>query len=199
MYRHKKTGKLYQLIQGRILFKDVDMEPALVDGEYYEQEKYYWRGKETDSPIQEQFVLYKAAYNNPDGPYFVRHKKDWDNEFEECINGNHYPLEKTILDEKKLYDVPGKVLRYTWKEHPSRYDYETVGFLRVNKYLLGQFYSDEGEYEAYLTDGEKYLGTNLHNLWNSKGYDALKKFVDEQTWFDKDKLKIMYIDYPEDK
>lgn len=57
-YRHKKTGKLYSLVQEKFLIKE--------NGE--------WRNT---------FVLYKAEYDNPDGPYFSRTIEDFQNNFEE--------------------------------------------------------------------------------------------------------------------
>ena len=38
---------------------------------------------ETVLDWEEGFVLYKAEYNNPDGPYFVRYAKDFYENFEE--------------------------------------------------------------------------------------------------------------------
>lgn len=60
----------YTLIQENVLFKDMDMEPYSVDGEYTERPEYYWRKKQN-------LVLYKALYPNPDGLYFVRHAEDF--------------------------------------------------------------------------------------------------------------------------
>lgn len=60
----------YELIQENLLFKDMDMEPYSIDGEYAERPEYYWRRKQN-------LVLYKALYPNPDGPYFVRHAEDF--------------------------------------------------------------------------------------------------------------------------
>lgn len=185
MYRHKKTGNLYELVQERILFKDIDTNSLFND-----EIDYSWRGKNTS---KEQFVLYKAAYQNPDGPYFVRQKEDWDNEFEECINTYKYPLERTINDEKALYDIPEKgVKRYEW----SRY-YEPIKIYTLDEYKNGEIYTDEGEYEAYLTDGVKYLGTNIVNIpWSSLDDFIAKQ---EEYGFKKENIKIMFIDYPEDK
>lgn len=70
VYRHKKTGKLYELVQERIIFKDIT------------NEEYEWRGRKKDN--LEHFVLYKALYNNEDGPYFVRHMEDFSESFEQC-------------------------------------------------------------------------------------------------------------------
>ena len=69
LYKHKKTGKLYSLVQENVKVKcDVvfleDTNETLLDWE-------------------EGFVLYKAEYDNPDGPYFVRYAKDFYENFEE--------------------------------------------------------------------------------------------------------------------
>lgn len=105
-YKHKKTGKLYDLVQEKILFKDIEIEPELCDGEYYEQNKYHWRGKD-----KENFVLYKALYDNPDGPYFIRHKKDWEDNFEKCINDK----------EKKLFENAVCGTKYTLRNGDSAF------------------------------------------------------------------------------
>ena len=69
LYKHKKTGKLYSLVQKNVKVKcDVvfleDTNETLLDWE-------------------EGFVLYKAEYDNPNGPYFVRYAKDFYENFEE--------------------------------------------------------------------------------------------------------------------
>ena len=69
LYKHKKTGKLYSLVQENVKVKrDVvfleDINETILDWE-------------------EGFVLYKAEYDNPDGPYFVRYAKDFYENFEE--------------------------------------------------------------------------------------------------------------------
>lgn len=71
-YRHKKTGKLYSLVQERFLIK----------------ENGQWR---------DNFVLYKAEYENPDGPYFSRTKEDFFENFEEVE-------EKECLYSKENYN-----------------------------------------------------------------------------------------------
>lgn len=57
VYRHKKTGKLYELLTDNFMFKE--------NGE--------WR---------KGLILYKALYDNPDGKYFSRTVEDWNNNFE---------------------------------------------------------------------------------------------------------------------
>ena len=69
LYKHKQTGKLYSLVQenvkvkcGVIFLKDTN---------------------ETVLDWEDGFVLYKAEYDNPEGPYFVRYAKDFYKNFEE--------------------------------------------------------------------------------------------------------------------
>lgn len=66
-FQHNKTGKLYELAQ----------DPCKVK----------------QNGIWSDFILYKALYDNPDGPYFVRTKEDFYNNFTEVTmeddgNGN---------------------------------------------------------------------------------------------------------------
>lgn len=69
LYKHKKTGKLYSLVQKNVKVK--------CDTVFLEDTK------ETVLDWEEGFVLYKAEYDNPDGPYFVRYAKDFYENFEE--------------------------------------------------------------------------------------------------------------------
>ena len=69
LYKHKKTGKLYSLVQKNIKVK--------CDTVFLEDTN------ETVLDWEEGFVLYKAEYDNPNGPYFVRYAKDFYENFEE--------------------------------------------------------------------------------------------------------------------
>lgn len=69
LYKHKKTGKLYSLVQKNVKVK--------CDTVFLEDTN------ETVLDWEEGFVLYKAEYDNPDGPYFVRYAKDFYENFEE--------------------------------------------------------------------------------------------------------------------
>ena len=69
LYKHKKTGKLYSLVQKNVKVKR--------DAVFLEDTN------ETVLDWKEGFVLYKAEYDNPDGPYFVRYAKDFYENFEE--------------------------------------------------------------------------------------------------------------------
>ena len=69
LYKHKKIGKLYSLVQENVKVKR--------DVVFLEDTN------ETVLDWEEGFVLYKAEYDNPDGPYFVRYAKDFYENFEE--------------------------------------------------------------------------------------------------------------------
>lgn len=86
IFRHKKTGKLYEIIQNRILFKDISNEEYDYDVEGRPtcllKREFEWRGRKSNI-YGEHLVLYKALYENEDGPYFVRHIDDFGHSFEE--------------------------------------------------------------------------------------------------------------------
>ena len=68
LYKHKQTGKLYSLVQDNIEVKYKSIEITK------DELVLYW---------EDGFVLYKAEYENPEGPYFVRYAKDFYDNFEE--------------------------------------------------------------------------------------------------------------------
>ena len=68
LYKHKQTGKLYSLVQENIEVKYKSIEITK------DELVLYW---------EDGFVLYKAEYENPEGPYFVRYAKDFYENFEE--------------------------------------------------------------------------------------------------------------------
>ena len=69
LYKHKKTGKLYSLVQENIKVK--------CDIIYLEE------SNESVLDWKDNIILYKAEYNNTKGPYFVRYSKDFYENFEE--------------------------------------------------------------------------------------------------------------------
>lgn len=71
LYKHKKTGKLYSLVQ-----KNIKVKGAVV----------FLENNEVVLDWKDGFVLYKAEYNNHEGPYFVRYSKDFYENFEEVEN-----------------------------------------------------------------------------------------------------------------
>lgn len=62
IYKHNKTGKLYELAQKHLLCKTMEGETG----------KAEW-----DRDLDNQVVLYRALYKNADGPYFVRYASDF--------------------------------------------------------------------------------------------------------------------------
>jgi len=102
------------------------------------------------------------------------------------------PVAKTISDPLALYRCMEKVKRYDWGD-----TYERSEFLTLKDFKNGNFYSDEGEYEAYLSDGFYFIGTNLSSMTE----DEYEKFIgaNKNKFRDPSNLKIYYIDYPEDK
>ena len=69
LYKHKKTGKLYSLVQ-----ENIKVKCDIVYLEDSNESVLNWKGG---------FILYKAEYNNTEGPYFVRYSKDFYDNFEE--------------------------------------------------------------------------------------------------------------------
>lgn len=63
-----KTGNRYELIQDDIFIKDYDDERS------QNPLDFVWRGEKHNG---EHFILYKALYDCPDGPFFVRHESDF--------------------------------------------------------------------------------------------------------------------------
>jgi hypothetical protein len=102
------------------------------------------------------------------------------------------PVARTISDPLALYRCMEKVKRYDWGN-----TYEHSEFLTLEDFKNGDFYSDEGEYEAYLSDGFYFIGTNLSSMTE----EEYEKFIRENKnkFRDPNNLKIYYIDYPEDK
>lgn len=79
IFKHNKTGNLYQLEQDHLLCKtDVKSERVYYADSFDVEFKdtYEWDKNKAD-----QLVLYKALYENEDGPYFVRYRKDFDKSF----------------------------------------------------------------------------------------------------------------------
>lgn len=108
---------------------------------------------------------------------------------------NLTPIEREIIDGKdklELFKCVDKVKRYSFSNHK-----ESAEFLTINEFLENDFYTDDGDYEAYLSDGEYFIGVDMHWL----GVDECKKFIDKnKNLFDENKtLCVYFIDYPEDK
>lgn len=69
LYKHKQTGKLYSLVQ-----ENVKVKCSVIFLEDTNETVLDW---------EDGFVLYKAEYDNSNGPYFVRYAKDFYENFEE--------------------------------------------------------------------------------------------------------------------
>lgn len=105
------------------------------------------------------------------------------------------PIEREIIDGKnklELFKCVDKVKRYTFSNHK-----ESTDFLTINEFLEHDFYTDEGEYEAYLSDGEYFIGVDMH--WFDE--EECKEFINKtKHLFGENKtLCIYFVDYPEDK
>ena len=116
-------------------------------------------------------------------------------EKEQIINPNQsiMPVARTISDPGALYRCMDKVKRYDWNDK----HYESTEFLTIDEFKNKDFYTDDGEYEAFLSDGFYFLGTDI-SVMNE---DELDKFIEENKskFLCPDQLKVYYIDYPEDK
>ena len=116
-------------------------------------------------------------------------------EKEQIINPNQstMPVARTISDPGALYKCMDKVKRYEWGNH-----YESTEFLTIDEFKNDDFYTDDGEYEAFLSDGFYFLGTDISIMSED---DELDKFIEENKskFLYPDQLKVYYIDYPEDK
>ena len=77
------------------------------------------------------------------------------------------PVARTISDPGALYKCMDKVKRYEWGNH-----YESTEFLTIDEFKNEDFYSDDGEYEAFLSDGFYFLGTDISVI-----EDDLDKFI----------------------
>ena len=115
-------------------------------------------------------------------------------EKEQIINHNQstMPVARTISDPGALYKCMDKVKRYDWGNH-----YKSTEFLTIDEFKNDDFYTDDGEYEAFLSDGFYFLGTDISVI----SEDELDKFIEENKskFLCPDQLKVYYIDYPEDK
>lgn len=107
-------------------------------------------------------------------------------------NQSTMPVARTISDPSALYRCMDKVKRYEYGNH-----YEYTEFLTIDEFKNEDFYTDDGEYEAFLSDGFYFLGTDISVM----SEDELDKFIEENKskFLCPDELKVYYIDYPEDK
>jgi hypothetical protein len=122
-------------------------------------------------------------------------EKESTEEKEQIINSNQniMPVARTISDPGALYRCMDKVKRYDWNDE----HYESTEFLTIDEFKNEDFYTDDGEYEAFLSDGFYFLGTDI-SVMNE---DELDRFIEKNKskFLCPDQLKVYYIDYPEDK
>jgi hypothetical protein len=122
-------------------------------------------------------------------------EKESTEEKEQIINSNQniMPVARTISDPGALYRCMDKVKRYDWNDS----HYESTEFLTIDEFKNEDFYTDDGEYEAFLSDGFYFLGTDI-SVMNE---DELDRFIEKNKskFLCPDQLKVYYIDYPEDK
>ena len=105
------------------------------------------------------------------------------------------PIEREIINGKnklELFKCVDRVKRYNFSNHK-----EYAEFLTINEFLEHDFYTDDGEYEAYLSDGDYFIGVNLHGFYTSECEEFIKE---NRHLLSKNKeLCIYFVDYPEDK
>ena len=102
------------------------------------------------------------------------------------------PVQRTIGDPYALYKCQNKVKRYTWCDQT-----ESTEFITIDEFKNNDFYTDDGEYEAYLSDGFYFLGSDISAFTDDELNDFIKEH--KSKFRDPDDLKIYFIDYPEDK
>lgn len=102
------------------------------------------------------------------------------------------PVERTINDTEALYKCQKKVKRYVFNNST-----EPTEFITIDEFKNHDLYTDNGEYEAYLSDGFYFIGTNISRF----SIDELDGFIKENKYKfrNPEKLCIYFIDYPEDK
>jgi hypothetical protein len=102
------------------------------------------------------------------------------------------PVARTISDPLALYKCQEKVKRYEWGN-----TMEPTEFLTLEDFRDDNFYSDDDEFEAFLSDGYHFIGTDISTMSD----EELDKFIEENKdkFKDLSVLKVYYIDYPEDK
>ena len=99
---------------------------------------------------------------------------------------NLMPVQRTIGDPNALYKCQ------EWSGHM-----EYTEFLTIDEFKNNEFYTDEGEYEAYLSGGFYFIGTDISSMDSDEFDNFVKNNKDK--FKDQNNLKIYYIDYPEDK
>ena len=105
------------------------------------------------------------------------------------------PIEREIIKGKNklgLFRCVDRVKRYTFSNQRVQ-----TKFLTIDDFLENDFYTDDGDYEAYLSDGDYFIGVNLQGFYTSECEEFIKE---NRHLLSKNKeLCIYFVDYPEDK
>lgn len=105
------------------------------------------------------------------------------------------PIEREIIkgkDKLSLFKCVNRVKRYTFSNQK-----EQTEFLTVDDFLEHNFYTDDGDYEAYLSDGDYFIGVNLQWFCTSECEEFIKE--NKHLLSENKELCIYFVDYPEDK
>lgn len=111
---------------------------------------------------------------------------------DEDDENNLMPVARTIGDPNALYRCMDGVKRYEWSHLM-----EPAEFITFDELFNDDFYSDDGEYEMYISDGFYFLGTDISCMTRDEVLELVSKNKDK--FRDGNDLKVYYIDYPEDK
>ena len=108
---------------------------------------------------------------------------------------NLTPIEREIIngkDKLSLFKCINRVKRYTFSNQRVQ-----TKFLTIDDFLEHNFYTDDGDYEAYLSDGDYFIGVNLKRFCTSECEEFIKE--NKHLLSENKELCIYFVDYPEDK
>lgn len=134
-----------------------------------------WRIISVNDSVVETRIIMENIYPTPDP-----------------VEKDLMPVARTIGDPNALYRCMDKVKRYEWSNHKV-----SAEFITFDELFNNDFYSDDGEYEMYVSDGFYFLGTDISGMTKEEVLNFVSKNGDK--FRDSNDLKIYYIDYPEDK
>lgn len=112
--------------------------------------------------------------------------------FDDIDNRKSMPVARTISDPEALYVCEKTVKRYDFSNVRT-----STEFISIDEFKANEFYSDDGEYEAYLSDGFYFIGTDISSMTDDELDEFIKK--NSNKFRDGSEIKVYYIDYPEDK
>lgn len=102
------------------------------------------------------------------------------------------PVAKAIGGNKLLEVFETSILNYASNVYAEHYYDE---FITIDEFKDGAFYTDNYEYEMFLSDEKHFIGTDIR--WYSE--EKLDKFIEENGHLLEGELKILFVDYPECK